>query len=107
MCACTSLQPIESTGGNGSRISYEEVLNSGDDVRIHTVDGEMYEFRVTAVDSGQIEGGEISISTDEISSVEVRVFSKGRTAALVLSGIVALKAIADYSETASNIGTGL
>jgi len=107
VCACTSLQPIEPAGGNGSPIAYQAVLTPGDRVRINTADGQTHEFRVSAVYDDRIDGEEISISIDQIVSVETRVFNKGKTAALVLTGVVALKGLADYVDAVTTIAFGL
>jgi len=45
-------------------------VNAGDDVRVRTKDGRKLDFRVTAVDDKKIEGKDISVAREDITSVK-------------------------------------
>jgi hypothetical protein len=85
ICAgCTTLRPIE---GSLTELNSGELLKTGDRVLIITTDQKQHRFTVKSVGAGLIQGPSESIPVEQISSLEKRQFSRGKTIALV-GGIV-------------------
>lgn len=103
---CTTLRPI---GGSPSelrqRISSGALLKPGDRVAIVTTDNKTHEFEVTGINAGIIEGKTESVPIDQVTAVEKRQFSQGKTIALV-GGLVAgaLLGFLIYAATHLSIG---
>ena len=93
MAACSTVKPIEMTPEQvQQKISAGEIVAVGDKVRVATSDGEVYNFKVTALTTQQIMGDEIKIPIDEVVAIGTREFSAGKTTALA-GGTVVLWAI--------------
>lgn len=84
-CAgCTTLRPIEGNPADlRQRISSGELLKAGDRVLIVTTDQKEHRFTVKSVGAGLIDGPAESIPIEQISALEKRQFSRGKTIALV------------------------
>jgi hypothetical protein len=82
-CGCTSLKPI-AMGPESlqQQISSGELVKPGDTVRCVTADGKQYDFEVTAIGNGYIEGEGVSLPISGVVAVEKRKFSLGKTALL-------------------------
>ena len=90
---CSTVKPLEMPPEQvQKKISAGEIFGVGDKVKVATSDGEVYDFKVTAVTNQHILGDEVKIPIDEIVAIETREFSAGKTAALA-GGTVALWAI--------------
>jgi hypothetical protein len=89
ICAgCTTLRPIEGSPTElAQRLNSGELLKTGDRVLIITTDQKQHRFTVKSVGAGLIQGPSESIPVEQISSLEKRQFSRGKTIALV-GGIV-------------------
>jgi hypothetical protein len=89
ICAgCTTLRPIEGSPTElAQRLNSGELLKTGDRVLIITTDQKQHRFTVKSVGADLIEGLSESIPVEQISSLEKRQFSRGKTIALV-GGIV-------------------
>ena len=70
-----------------TQISLDQV-DLGDEVRVSTVDGEEHEFEVTFVGDKAIGGGGVSVSVDEIHTVERHHDSLGWT---IVAGLFSIK----------------
>jgi hypothetical protein len=84
-CACTTLRPTEASPEELQRmITHENLLETGDRVRLVTADGAVYKFRVREIDlqNGLIIGPKDSVQIQDIVAVETRKVSIGKTAAL-------------------------
>ena len=84
-CAgCTTLRPIE---GNPvelrQRISSGGLLKTGDRILVVTTDQKEHRFTVRSVGAGLIDGPSESIPVEQISALEKRQFSRGKSIALV------------------------
>lgn len=84
LAACTSLQPLPSTGGPPY-----QALHAGDEVRIVTRDGKAHEFKVTGAPEGSVCGAGQCIGVSDIASIDRRDIDGGRTALLIV-GILLL-----------------
>jgi hypothetical protein len=95
VCAgCTTLRPIEGDPSElRRRLNSGELLKIGDRVLIVTMDQKEHRFTVRSVGAGLIEAPSESIPIEQISSLEKRQFSRGKTIALV-GGLVGGAAIA-------------
>jgi hypothetical protein len=95
ICAgCTTLRPIEANPADlRQRINSGELLKPGDRVVLVTTDQKKHRFTVKSVGAGLIDGPSGAIPVEEISSVEKRQFSRGKTIALV-GGLVGGAAVA-------------
>ena len=84
-CAgCTTLRPIEGNPADlRQRISSGELLKAGDRVLIVTTDQKEHRFTVKSVGAGLIDGPAESIPIEQISALEKRQFSRGKSIALV------------------------
>jgi hypothetical protein len=93
-CAgCTTLRPIEGSPiVLRERINSGEFLKAGDRILLVTTDQREHRFTVKSVGAGRIDGPSESIPVEQISAVQKRQFSRGKTIALVggLMGGVAL-----------------
>jgi hypothetical protein len=93
-CAgCTTLRPIEGSPiVLRERINSGELLKAGDRILLVTTDQREHRFTVKSVGAGHIDGPSDSIPVEQISAVQKRQFSRGKTIALVggLMGGVAL-----------------
>jgi hypothetical protein len=90
---CSTVTPVEMTPEQvQKKISEGEVIGVGDTVKIATSNGEVYNFKVTAVTNQQILGDDIEIPIEEVVAIETKEFSAGKTAALA-GGTVLLWAI--------------
>jgi hypothetical protein len=90
---CTTLSAIEDSPADlRQRINSGELLKAGDRVRVFTTDQREHRFTVKSVGAGRIEGSSESIPVEQISGLQRRQFSRGKTIALVggLVGGVAL-----------------
>jgi hypothetical protein len=90
-CACTSLQPTAASPEElHHMIAHENLLESGERVRLVTADGAVHKFRVTEIDlvNGMVVGPKESVPIESIVAVETREISIGKTAALT-GGVVA------------------
>jgi hypothetical protein len=65
------------------RLNSGELLKTGDRVLIVTTDQKNHRFIVQSVGAGLIEGPSESIPVEQISSLQKRQFSRGKTIALV------------------------
>lgn len=84
-CAgCTTLRPIEGSPADlRQRISSGELLKTGDRILVVTTDQKEHRFTVRSVGAGLIDGPAESIPIEQISALEKRQFSRGKTIALV------------------------
>ena len=81
---CTTSKPIELAPEQlHERISTEDVIQVGDDVRIITSDGVSHKFKVTAITENRVLGKDIDILIADIVALETREFSGGKTSLLV------------------------
>jgi hypothetical protein len=91
-----SQSPVE------DRISFREMIDSGDHVRITTNDGVKYDFKVTSITDEYIKGKDVEISVKDIKQVEKYEFSGIKTIGLVgesvivTIGVIGLVAIAAF-----------
>jgi len=85
LSGCTTLRTVELPQSTvQQRIVSEDLIIPGDKVRIVTIDGKQHDFKVATVDGEYIKGNEIEIPVKDISIVEKRRISIGKT--LLLSG---------------------
>jgi hypothetical protein len=94
---CTTLRPIEGSPADlRERINSGELLKPGDRVLVVTTDQKTHRFTVKSVGADRIDGPSESIPVEQISAVEKREFSRGKSIALVggLLGGAALGLIA-------------
>lgn len=90
---CSTVTPVEMTPEQvQQKISEGEVIGVGDTVKVVTSNGDVYNFKVTAVTNQQILGNDIEIPIEEVVAIETKEFSAGKTAALA-GGTVVLWAI--------------
>src|SRR5450755_2575998 len=84
-CAgCTTLRPIEGNPANlRQRINSGELLKTGDRVLVVTTDQKTHRFTVRSVGADRIDGPSESIPIEQISALEKRQFSRGKTIALI------------------------
>jgi hypothetical protein len=84
IAGCTSMQPIDGSPADlHQRINSGELLKTGDRVRVVTTDQMTHRFTVKSVGADRIEGPSESIPVEQISGLEIRQFSRGKTIALV------------------------
>ena len=82
--ACTTLRPVEGSPAElRPRITSGELLKSGDRVQLVTTDQKTHRFTVKSVGADRVEGASESIPVEQISALEKRQFSRGKTIALV------------------------
>jgi hypothetical protein len=88
LAGCTTLQPIEGTANElQGRISSGGLLEVGDRVSIVTSDDRTHEFRIRAISDGHLQGASDSVTVAEVTTLQKREFSRGKTFLLV-GGIV-------------------
>jgi hypothetical protein len=90
---CTTLRAIEDSPTDlRQRINSGELLKAGDRIMVITTDQREHRFTIKAVGAGRIDGPSESIPVEQISTLQKRQFSRGKTIALVggLVGGVAL-----------------
>ena len=93
MTGCSTVKPVEMTQEEvQQKISAGELIAVGDNVKVATTDGEVYDFKVTNVTNQQILGDDVEIPIGEVVAIETKEFSVGKTAALA-GGTVVLWAI--------------
>lgn len=89
LSGCTSLKAIEMTPEQVHEEIYAgELLHRDDRIKVVTVDGSSYRFRVRAVDyrNGVVKGNNVDIIIEDIVSLRVREFSTAKTVALGTAG---------------------
>jgi hypothetical protein len=102
---CTTLRPIElSQSAIQQRISSGDLLYQGDRVEITTNDGKHYEFKVVSVADGYLKGKDVEIPIKDISLVEKRETSVGKTA--VLAGAILLIVLTVIAGRSSKVSLG-
>jgi hypothetical protein len=84
IAACTTTHPIDI----GAPAALTEEVHPGDKVAITTRDGRKFAFEVVRVEDDAIIGATERVQQDEIAQLEVTRFSEGRTAGLVLGGVL-------------------
>ena len=105
VCGCSTLKTVDMSPEQlRDQISRGEIVKAGDSVRIVTIDGETYKFRVTAITSDQISGKDTTVPIANIVALETRVFSGGKTAALTAGSVVLLYVIAAAAASAALLG---
>ena len=105
---CTSLHPIEGTPIElQERIASNELLKIGDQVSIVTTDGKTHRLAVTGFEAGIVRGKTESVSIDQVSHVEKRIFSRGKTIALVCGIVVAGTVLGLVVYAATHFSAGL
>ena len=81
---CTTLRPIKlSPEALQRNIVSGYLVKPGDRVQITTMDGKQHEFKVISIADGIIKGKDVEIPIADISQVEKRNFSIGKTSGLV------------------------
>jgi hypothetical protein len=81
---CTSMQPIDGSPADlRQRINSGELLKTGDRVLVLTTDQNTHRFTIKSVGADRIDGPSESIPVEQISGLEKRQFSRGKTIALV------------------------
>jgi hypothetical protein len=103
LIGCTTLQPV--TGNPAAvqqRIASGALLKRGDHVVVLTKDGRTHDFNVTSISASTIEGRHESISIDQISFIQKRKLSVGKTALAV--GLTVLVAAAVVVVTVCSVG---
>ncbi len=107
LCACATYRPVElSERELQSKIRSEQLIKTGDNVKLFTSDGKKHHFTVKYVNDEIVEGSRTSIRIDDIVALETGTFSGGKTALFVggtTAGVVLLFVIA---VTAGMIGVG-
>jgi|WetSurSiteA1Bulk_404760.scaffolds.fasta_scaffold120424_2 hypothetical protein len=86
---CSTLRPIQlSPEALQRNIESGYLVKPGDRVQVTTIDGNQHEFKVISIADGIIKGKDMEIPIKDISQVEKRTFSIGKTSGLV-GGILA------------------
>jgi len=105
--ACSSFKTVElSEQELQSKIRSEQLIKTGDNVKIYTRDGTKRQFTVKYVDDEVVQGSKSSIRIDDIVALETGTYSGGKTALFVggtTAGVVLLFVMA---VTAGMIGVG-
>jgi hypothetical protein len=84
IAGCTTLRPIEGSPAElRQRINSGELLKTGDRVLVVTTDQKSHRFTVKSAGADRIDGASESIPVEQISALEKRQFSRGKTIALV------------------------
>ena len=82
--ACSTFKPIElSEQELQSKIRSEQLIKTGDNVKIYTRDGTKLQLTVKYVDDEIVRGHRSSIRIDDIVALETGSFSGGKTALFV------------------------
>jgi cytochrome c biogenesis protein ResB len=82
--ACSTFKPVElSERELQSKIRSEQLIKTGDHVKIFTSDGKKHQLTVKYVDDEIVQGHRISVRIDDIVALESGTFSGGKTALLV------------------------
>jgi len=80
---CTTLRPVQlSTEALQRNIAAGYLVKPGDRVQITTMDGKQHKFKVSSIADGTIKGKDVEIPIKDISQVEKRTFSIGKTSGL-------------------------
>jgi hypothetical protein len=83
LTGCTTLRPVESSQSTvQQRISSGDLVKPGDRVKIITTDENQYEIKVVSVADGYIKGEDVEVPIKNISLVEKRKLSIGKTSLL-------------------------
>jgi hypothetical protein len=93
LTGCTTLRTVDLTPPSlQERILESDLIKPGNRVRITTGDGKEYRFRVRSISGGNVMGKNVEIPIKDISRVEIRRFSAGKTivlvGAIILSGVI-------------------
>jgi hypothetical protein len=95
--ACTTLEPVEMPATEVQRMILSgEIPLAGESIKVVTVDGKSYQYRVTEVDTEKrlIRGKEKYVPIDDVVAIETREFSLGKTALLAGGSYVFLALLA-------------
>lgn len=80
---CTTLKPIQMSPQALQRsILSGYLVKPGDRVQITTIDGKQNEFKVISIADGTIRGKDVEIPIKDISQLDIRTFSIGKTSGL-------------------------
>ena len=104
LSACTSLYPVDATRAEVQhQISNEQLLKTGDSVKIVTQDGGIHKFQITDIDLEQraVIGKKVTIAIDDIIAVEVRKGAIGKSMALMGTAAFIWSLMAALGSTAS------
>jgi hypothetical protein len=98
LSGCTTVKPMQLSRSEYSGcIILGDSIHSGDKVKITTRDGKKYELRVASVDDEYIKGKDIEIPIKDISQIDKRMFSIGKTltlvGAIILAGMMLVHSI--------------
>jgi hypothetical protein len=107
LAGCTTLRPIElSQSTMQQSISSGDLLHPGDRVEITTNDGKHFEFKVISVGEGYIKGKDIEVPIKDISLVEKRETSIGKTVALIGAMLLVVLTVVAGRSSGAGLGTG-
>ena len=91
---CTSMNPIElSPDQLQNRISTGELIHEGDTVRITTTEGKKHKFEVSAITDGRIVGKGTEVPIVDITAVEIKDHSDGKSVGLSIGAIILILAL--------------
>ena len=106
LIGCTTLQPINGTATEiQERILSGQLLKAGDRVKVLTTSADTYKFTVTGVHDGTISGRGVTIPVKQVSEVQKRELSVGKTAWLV-GGLVLIVVFASAMASAPGAMSG-
>jgi hypothetical protein len=107
LTGCTTLRPIElSQSTVQQRISSGDLLHPGDRVEITTNDGKHFEFTVISIVDGYIKAEDVEIKIKDVSLVEKREISIGKTAALIGAVLLTVLSVIAGRSSGAGLGTG-
>lgn len=105
LAGCTTLRPVQSSPQTLQEdIASRGLIKAGDRVQIATTDGRQYEFKVISVGDGHIKGEDVDVQIKDVTQVEKREVSTGRTvicaggSLLAAIGVAALIAILAFAK---------
>lgn len=70
--------------------SAQSLIKPGDEIRLTTKDGKVREFTLKEVTARQLVGQNESVNLTEISKIERREFSTGKTVTLAIASVIIL-----------------
>jgi hypothetical protein len=80
---CTTMQSVAVPGPRPDGAEQPVTVSAGDEVEIHLRNGQIYSFKVTAIESDSLVGGKIRVKFSDMTELKVRKVSKGYTAVTV------------------------
>jgi hypothetical protein len=103
VAGCTTMRALPSNDAQ----SITSQLTVGDEVQITRIDASVVRFKVDAISDEGLAGDGVFVAYSDIQQVRVKEFSAVKTVGLVVTILVIVKGLYDYTDAVTTLAGGL